>query len=316
MKKIFFYLFFILISCKNNDIENKLENAITEIEILKEKSKQDSILSINNYEKLVDSLKYNSSKSLDLSTYYEKLKSSIFIIYTSNDFETHQGTAFLIDNTGVCLSNFHVFKNTERAILENVNGNRYFLEKIISYDEENDYILFKINLNNEFINPLRISKVNPKIGEECFTIGNPRGLNQTISKGIISGYRNEDRLIQTTTEITHGSSGEPLFNDKGEVVGITSSGFGEANLNFAININQIKQIANATDSNNYFVVTSNKAYFHNSPNLSSKRNAYLLKDAIGNVIESRNGFVYIIFENTRNQISKGWINIDDIKFIK
>jgi S1-C subfamily serine protease len=315
---LFTSVFIILFSCKNNEMETKLESAITEIESLKAKSKQDSLSIIKNNESIMDSLNSNTEISLDLSTHYEKLKSSIFVIYTSNDLETYQGTAFLIDNVGTCISNYHVFKNTKSAILENNNGNKYLVEKVIRYDEEDDYILFKINLENEFINPLKISKVNPKIGEECFTIGNPRGLNQTISKGIISGYRSEERLIQTTTEITHGSSGGPLFNNKGEVIGITTSGFGEANLNFAVNINQIKlsvKNENTNETNNYFVVISDKTYFHTTPEINSKRNAYLLKDAIGNVIESRNGFVYIIFKNTRNQISKGWIRIGDIKFI-
>lgn len=317
MKKIYFCLLFIFISCKNSEMEDKLENAISEIETLKAKNKQDSLTTIENYRNLIDSVNTNSNNSLDLSTQYEKLKSSIFVVYTSNDFETFQGTAFLIDNIGTCVSNFHVFKNVKRAVLENSNGNRYFLEDIIKYDEDNDYIIFKINLENEFINPLKISSTNPRIGEECFTIGNPRGLNQTLSKGIISGYRDNKRLIQTTTEITHGSSGGPLFNSNSEVVGITTSGLGEANINFAVNIDQLNlnQNINSNNSiNEFFIVSSDRAYFHNSPDISSKRNAYLVKGENGNVIESRNGFVYIVFKNSKDQITKGWININDIEF--
>lgn len=298
-------------------MENKLENAISEIETLKAKGKKDSLSILENYKSLMDSVNSNSKNSLDLSTQYEKLKSSIFVVYTSNDFEVFQGTAFLIDNTGTCVSNFHVFKNINRAVLQNSNGNKYFLDDIIKYDEEDDYILFKINLNNEFINPLKISSTNPKIGEECFTIGNPRGLNQTLSKGIISGYRDGEKLIQTTTEITHGSSGGPLFNSESEVVGITTSGYGEANINFAININLLnlgRDFNSNSSVNEFFTVTSNRAYFHNLPDNSSKRNAYLVKGEVGNVIESRNGFVYIVFKNDRNQITKGWISISDIEF--
>jgi serine protease Do len=317
MKKIYFYLFFIFISCKNTDTEDKLEKAISEIETLKTKGKQDSLKIAENYKSLLDSVNVNSNNSLDLSTQYEKLKSSIFVVYTSNDFEAFQGTAFLVDNKGTCVSNFHVFKNIKRAILENNNGNKYPLVDIIKCDEENDYIIFKIDLNNEFINPLKICSTNPKIGEECFTIGNPRGLNQTLSKGIISGYRNGSRLIQTTTEITHGSSGGPLFNSKSEVVGITTSGLGEANINFAININQLdfeEKVHTINNSNDFFIVSSEKAYFHNYPDISSKRNAYIVKGDGGNIIESRNGFIYVIFKNNKNQITKGWININDIEY--
>lgn len=153
------------------------------------------------------------------------------------------------------------------------------------------------------------------VGEECFTIGNPKGLNQTLSKGIVSGYRDFNKLIQTTTEITHGSSGGPLFNKKGEVIGITTSGLGEANLNFAINIKEIPLVKSyQTNANEYFTVINERAYFHDYPNNESRRNAYLIKGENGNVIESRNGFVYIIFKNSKNQITKGWISIDDISF--
>lgn len=74
------------------------------------------------------------------------------------------------------------------------------------------------------------------VGEDVFAIGNPKGLEHTLSKGIVSSYRENNTMIQTTTEITHGSSGGPLFNMQGEVIGITTSGVGEANLNFAMNI--------------------------------------------------------------------------------
>lgn len=317
MKKIYLIFIFAFLSCKDKEMENKLESAITQLETLKTKNKQDSLSTMENYRNLIDSVNTNSTNSLDLSTQYEKLKSSVFVVYTANNFEKYQGTAFLIDNDGTCVSNFHVFKNVNKAILENSNGNKYYLEKIIKYNEENDYIIFKINLNNEFINPLKISSINPKIGEECFTIGNPRGLNQTLSKGIVSGYRNEKKFIQTTTEITHGSSGGPLFNSKSEVVGITTSGLGEADINFAININLLDFNIEVNDNkviNNFFIVNTDRAYFHNYPDNSSRRNAYLVKGEQGNVIESNNGFVYIIFENSRNQISKGWININDIDY--
>ncbi|MBU0766148.1 MAG: S1C family serine protease, partial [Bacteroidetes bacterium] len=84
----------------------------------------------------------------------------------------------------------------------------------------------------------------PEIGESIFAIGNPEGLEQTLSNGIVSGYRDsEDNgkkfYIQTNAAITHGSSGGPLFNSKGEVIGITTMGVQEGSLFFAINIMKI-----------------------------------------------------------------------------
>ncbi|WP_394333129.1 trypsin-like peptidase domain-containing protein [Salegentibacter flavus] len=76
----------------------------------------------------------------------------------------------------------------------------------------------------------------PRIGEDIFAIGSPKGLSNSLTKGTISGFRENDR-IQIDAVIDHGSSGGPLFNIKGEVIGITTSGMGTGSeLNFAINI--------------------------------------------------------------------------------
>ncbi|MBK8111356.1 MAG: serine protease [Saprospiraceae bacterium] len=80
-----------------------------------------------------------------------------------------------------------------------------------------------------------LQKKSP-IGQSCFAIGNPKGLVNTLSTGIISSLRKNGDVIQTTAEITQGSSGGPLFNADGEVIGITTAGLEEANLNFAVSI--------------------------------------------------------------------------------
>jgi serine protease Do len=105
----------------------------------------------------------------------------------------------------------------------------------VFYDEEYDYIKFTIAPNSEYT-PLKIAEARPKIGDECFAIGNPKGMDQTLSSGIVSGFR-DGKLIQTTAPITHGSSGCPLFNKQGEVIGIANGGIeGGGELNFAIDI--------------------------------------------------------------------------------
>ena len=86
---------------------------------------------------------------------------------------------------------------------------------------------------------MKLAKILPKIGEGVFAIGNPEGLEQTLSNGIISSYREDKTYIQTNTAITHGSSGGPLFNMKGEVIGIISLGKQEGSLFFALSILKI-----------------------------------------------------------------------------
>ena len=95
------------------------------------------------------------------------------------------------------------------------------------------------NVKFPFVN---ISFLEPVVGEKVFAITNPEGLEKTLSDGIISALRENKKLIQTTTPITHGSSGGPLFNFRGEVIGITTKGLQEGSLFFAININNLNLI--------------------------------------------------------------------------
>jgi len=91
--------------------------------------------------------------------------------------------------------------------------------------------------------PLSSESVAP--GEQVFAIGNPEGLERTISQGIISGLRKHDDrdLLQITTPISHGSSGGPILNGKGEVVGVAVGMFENGqNLNFAVPVSFVKEI--------------------------------------------------------------------------
>lgn len=172
-----------------------------------------------------------------ISSLYERNKSAVFVIITSDGTNSIQGSGFFISSLGVAVSNYHVFKGTYRGLEEirTLNGN-YKIEKVLAKDENMDYIIFKVADSGQSFPYLRIANSIPKVGENVFAIGNPKGLDHTLSTGIVSALRQNDAIIQTTTEITHGSSGGPLFNMQGEVIGITTAGLGEANLNFAVNV--------------------------------------------------------------------------------
>lgn len=182
--------------------------------------------------------KQKPTEKQSLSTIYGTVKRGVYLIYTENAEGVSQGSAFVVDKSGLAISNFHVFKEASSAIAMNEFGDKFMISEIIEYNEDKDFIIFRLGNQNN-IPFLNISNVVPVIGESVFAVGNPKGLSQTLSTGIISGFRNENNLLQTTTAITYGSSGGPLFNENGEVIGVTTSGVGEANLNFALNIKSI-----------------------------------------------------------------------------
>ena len=192
-----------------------------------------------NKHKAINNTTNTLKKTLPLNVLYDKYKRSVFLIYTSDGDNAFQGSGFFISKNGLAVSNYHVFEGTSQGleVIETYNGQNFRIKEVLDKDKENDFIIFRVDIGNYMIsNPIPVASQSPDIGDDVFAIGNPRGLESTLSKGIVSSYRENNCLIQTTTEITHGSSGGPLLNMKGEVVGITTGGFGEANLNFAVNI--------------------------------------------------------------------------------
>jgi serine protease Do len=177
-----------------------------------------------------------------LSEMYEKNKNAVFLIAVPQTEEMYaQGTGFFISSSGIGVSNFHVFEDgdKENAIIKTADNHQYRLKSILKSDKELDFIVFEVENDHNDFPYLVIANTKTGVGEDVFAIGNPRGLEHTLSRGIVSSYRENETMIQTTTEITHGSSGGPLFNMKGEVIGITTSGVGEANLNFAMNLQKL-----------------------------------------------------------------------------
>ncbi len=188
---------------------------------------------------------------LNATELYKLLKGSVFTIYTKREDESIvQGSAFVVDPTGIAISNYHVFENASDAIALNELEEKFVIGEVLEYDKELDYFIFRLAPSNSSFQYLNIANVIPEIGDECFAISNPEGLTNSLTKGVISGFRKNETYIQTDAEFTHGSSGAPLFNQKGEVVGITTSGIEGTNLNFAINIQQIPlgRIMNTTNS--------------------------------------------------------------------
>lgn len=185
----------------------------------------------------------NTDKILPLNELYNKYKNSVFLVYTSDGSNGFQGSGFFVGKHGIAVSNYHVFEGTSKGleVIETLDGQQFKIKEVLEKSKENDYIIFRVNIGNYCVfNPIPVVSQIPEIGEDVFAIGNPRGLESTLSKGIVSAFRENNSLIQTTTEITHGSSGGPLLNMKGEVIGITTAGLGEANLNFAVNICKLK----------------------------------------------------------------------------
>lgn len=182
----------------------------------------------------------NSNTEMKAKTIYRKYKSAVFMIYTSDNVSISQGSGFFVSSDGIAISNYHVFKGRFKGeeIIKLSNGNIYKVQEVLAYSEQHDYIVFKVEGNS--FNYIPVTKRGYEIGDEVYAIGSPRGLENTLSNGLISQKRS-DYFIQISAPIDHGSSGGALINIYGEVIGITSGGRDDsgANLNFAQDIRAI-----------------------------------------------------------------------------
>lgn len=184
---------------------------------------------------------------LDGSKIFAKYNTAVFMVFTSDGYNGYQGSGFFINSDGLAVSNYHVFQGTdigaEQIKLANSNE-AYKVAEVIHSSEDEDFILFRVNVSNT--NYIPIAKYKPQVGEKVFAIGSPRGLENTFSSGEVSQWRDKN-LMQISALIDHGSSGGALINEYGEVVGITSGSFADgsqANLNYAWSIDVIKSYIN------------------------------------------------------------------------
>jgi hypothetical protein len=185
-------------------------------------------------------------RHLDIPAISQEANGAIVSIVMS-DKDGHplaQGSGFLISKDGKVVTNYHVIRNGASAVIKFPDGAFFAADGVLASDKDRDVAIIKVHGNGFKALTLGDSD-RLQVGEEVVAIGNPLSLESTVSNGIVSAIRTvEDeggKFLQITAPISPGSSGGPLFNMAGKVVGITTSHIkGGENLNFAIPINDVK----------------------------------------------------------------------------
>lgn len=173
-----------------------------------------------------------------------------------------RGSGFFIDNDRI-VTNRHVIENAHRAEVHSSTGVVFPVKGVLAVDAEGDIALLKIDVPNPPIRPLPLDKTSPQEGESIVVIGNPLGLEGSVTNGIVSAVRDIPtfgRIIQITAAISSGSSGSPVVNMQGQVIGIaTLQVTGGQSVNFAIPSERISQLQVASMmSLSELVVTSGR----------------------------------------------------------
>jgi hypothetical protein len=187
---------------------------------------------------LTPSVPQTYAQSADMS---ELVKSSIdaVVLIVVNDASGKpilEGSGFLVSSDGRIVTNHHVIAGASSAIVKLNNGAFFPVEGIIADDAEHDLALIKVpGKNLPYLNLEDSDSL--AIGQRVLAIGSPLGLENSVSDGIVSGFRKDASgkdWIQTTAPASHGNSGGPLLVMGGKVAGVLTWKAGEGeNLNFA-----------------------------------------------------------------------------------
>jgi hypothetical protein len=156
-----------------------------------------------------------------------------------------QGSGYVFSADGVVITNYHVIRGARSLMVRVPSKESVRVDSVLGYSIEHDVAAVQISaslpaLEGEYLEPV-------KVGDRVVAIGAPLGLESTVSEGIVSALRNAGgtQIIQTTASISPGSSGGPLFDEYGKVIGLTTAQMRDGqNLNFVIAIRHVSDLLN------------------------------------------------------------------------
>ena len=156
-----------------------------------------------------------------------------------------RGSGFFISNDRV-ITNRHVIEKSNRVEVHLVNGKKFTARGVLAIDGEGDLALLQVDVPPNLAIALPIEKIVPQEGESIVVVGNPFGLEGSVSNGIVSAVREipgYGKIIQITAPISPGSSGSPVVNMRGQVIGVATLQAAEGqSLNFAVPSERISQL--------------------------------------------------------------------------
>lgn len=164
-----------------------------------------------------------------------------------------QGSGFILTGEGLGATNYHVLEGAQRAFAQCCNGRKFEIKSIEGADRDKDLVVFQLQEQGSSAPPNGLPSValdttgGISVGEKVVAIGSPQGLENTVSDGIISAIRSDNsvRYLQITAPISPGSSGSPVLNENGVVIGIATMQMREGqNLNFAVSAEYLQPLLN------------------------------------------------------------------------
>jgi S1-C subfamily serine protease len=167
-------------------------------------------------------------------------RDSIAVIVAGGDRSLNLGTGFFVQSKGLLLTNLHVAEGMDLVGVKlPSSGSVVWARYARGFDSDSDLVVLEVETAAAKTARLGDSD-EVRVGEPIVVVGNPEGLEQTVSNGLVSaiGELNGRRLFQISAPVSEGSSGSPVFNEYGEVIGVVVGSLQSGqNLNFAVAIN-------------------------------------------------------------------------------
>ncbi|MBS1678742.1 MAG: trypsin-like peptidase domain-containing protein [Actinobacteria bacterium] len=188
-----------------------------------------------------------------------------FIEPESKSGGTATGSGIVVDDKGHILTNNHVIEGANKIEVKIGESDHQYTAEVVGADPSSDLALLKVDAPAQELDPLTLGDSSKmEVGDPVVAIGNPFGLDRTVTSGIVSALQRQikapngfsiDNVIQTDAAINPGNSGGPLINSAGEVIGINSQietgggNDGNVGIGFAIPINTAKEVIQELETN-------------------------------------------------------------------
>lgn len=236
----------VLLNNKISNVENNLKENKQDLLNLIQATQSENQQQLNelkeNVEESIQSIKVESA---DFSAIVNDVLKSVVSVITN----LGQGSGVFFRTSGYIVTNYHVIKDASTIYVYTYDKKTYNVE-VIGYDSEKDIALIKINVQYPHLQTE--DSDNIQVGERVIALGNPGGLDFSVTEGIVSAVNrvvssNNIGYVQTDVPISPGNSGGPLVNKRGKIIGINNfkiSGEGFEGLGFAIPSNVINEAVN------------------------------------------------------------------------
>ncbi|MFT3850721.1 MAG: trypsin-like peptidase domain-containing protein [Propionivibrio sp.] len=191
------------------------------------------------------------------SVVYITTRSRVRDIWTRNVYSVPRGTGsgFVWDDTGHVITNFHVIENASEALVKLADG-REFKASLVGVSKSHDLAVLRIKVPNRRPAPVPIGTSHDlRVGQKVFAIGNPFGLDWTLTTGIVSALDRSlggedggsiDHLVQTDAAINPGNSGGPLLDSAGRLIGVNTAIYSpsgsSAGIGFAVPVDTVNRV--------------------------------------------------------------------------